>query len=256
MKDFQLSDKNYAVLASIARSSNTTPEAVLRQLIQSYGSELVQPAQITMDLAPALNGAYNPQKQWIALFNSQEGEFKGKRMITSSDVINASDIVDSLEALASLQRDIKNGVVTSTHNSYAPDNLSGTITHNYQSSVVQPRSITLDNIPVLQGESVKIIEGKTNLAVAAREYLKALANDRYVKPVTLLKRLSLLSQREPEDIVLWTPDQSSRVAYSERAVGFGGVGHRFRVVGIYSFDCNYGLSRGVSVSPRSGRQKK
>ena len=253
MKDFQLSNKDYASLASIARSSGRTPEAVLRQLIQSYGNELVQPAHIDMDLAPALNGAYKTQKQWIELYNSQQGEFKGKRMLTSSDVINVSDVVDSLEALASLQRDCrKDWIVTSTHIGYTPANLSGTITHNYQSTVVQPRSITLDNIPVYQRESVKNVVETSE----GRAYLRALADDRHINPVTLLKRLSLLSQREPKDIVLWTPDQSSRAAYSERAVRFVDDGHRFRVFGDNFFGVNVGRSRGVSVSLRSRRAKK
>ena len=84
MKDFQLSNKDYASLASIARSSGRTPEAVLRQLIQSYGNELVQPAHIDMDLAPALNGAYKTQKQWIELYNLMKRKIKNQIAIKGS----------------------------------------------------------------------------------------------------------------------------------------------------------------------------
>jgi hypothetical protein len=68
--------------------------------------------QTVIDLQPALNGKYLTQKDWIAKFNSQEGEFKGKRMITAPDVYQAGRS-GSKDLLASLQDDFGDSWVVS-----------------------------------------------------------------------------------------------------------------------------------------------
>ncbi len=214
-------------------------------------------SSIVIDLQPAEDGAYKTQKNWIALYNAQEGEFKGKRMISAPDVIGASEL-DSPEALASLQEDCRglSWVVTGTHTSFRPYTpykpLAGDVIHNYQSTVVRPKVISLDEIPVLQGvPASKVVETRKGLS-----YLRALENDMYANPVTLLKRLVALSpKKEPRNIVLWTPDQCSRISYPERAVGFSDTVYKFIVYGNH-FDNANGRSRGVLISQLSKRAKK
>ncbi len=260
MIPYQISNKDAKTLSRVVSSSEfKSSGAVLRYLIQNHADELIQPQEIVIDLQPAQHGKFRIQEQWVALYNAQEGEFKGKRMISSPDMIGTPEIA-SPEALASLQKDcIDRWVVTSTHNSFIPYQrtpLAGDVIHNYQSSVVRPKLISLDEIPVLRGESARIIERKDDFAKSTLRYLRALADDRYVKPITLLKRLSTLAQREPEDIALWTPSQSSRQSIPERDVRFYGNDVRFHVDGDSIFDSNVGHSRGVLINPRSGRAKK
>jgi hypothetical protein len=243
MKTIQVSEKDYKALIGIG-----DPARVVRDLIKDYGHELVQPAHIVMDLQPAKNRASHTQNQWIALYNSQRGEFHGRRMITSSDVIKAPEIAP--EALPSLQKDcLDYWVVTSTHISYRPNALAGDITHNYQSAVVRPRMISLDVIPVLQGVSAREVVRIS----AGRLYLRALANDRYATESRLLQRLADLSQKEPENIFLYTPYQGLRASNPESAVWFGDISAGFNIDGGNIFGDGSGHSRGVLVSPLSGR---
>lgn len=197
--------------------------------------------RIIIDLQPA-DKAYRTQKQWIELYNAQEGGFKGKRMISAPDVIGAPEHA-SPEALAGLQQYYRKlWVVTSTHIRYQPDTLAGVVTHNYQSTVVSPKILFLDEIPVLQGEPVsKVVKTLEGLS-----YLRALADNKYAKPVELLGRLVALSQQEPENIALQTPDQGSRISCTERAVGFGDDAGRFHVVDFDSLG-EGGNSLGVLV---------
>ncbi|MCK4521289.1 MAG: hypothetical protein KAU20_01855 [Nanoarchaeota archaeon] len=255
MQHYQISNKDAKTLNQVVSSSDfKSTEAVLRHLIQNCAHELIQPQGIVIDLQPAEDGAYKTQENWIALYNTQEGEFKGKRMISAPDVIGASELA-SPEALASLQKDCRESwVITSTHISYQPDTLAGVVTHNYQSAVVSPKVISLDEIPVLKGEPAsKVVETTRGLS-----YVRALADDRYAKPATLLKRLVALShgEKEPEKITLWTPDRGLRRLYTERAVGFGDDVCGFRVYGSILFSSVMGRSRAVLINPRSGYAKK
>lgn len=260
MKHYQLSNKDAETLDRIINYGNfKSPEAVLKHLIQSYACELIQPQRGVMDLQPACNGAYKTQKDWIELYNSQQGEFRGKRMISSPDVIKAPEHALP-EALASLQKDCREAVIiTSTHNRFKPDiqykPLAGNVIHNYQSRIVTPKIISLDEIPVLQGEPADKVVG----TIRGLAYVRALADNRYAKPAKLLKLLVALSQREPENIAFWTPDQNLRKQYPEWAVRFYDFGDWFLVYGVSDFGNVSGRSRGVLInsSPRrSGQQKK
>ncbi len=94
MQTYRISDKNARTLNKLVRSGDfKSPEEVLRHLIQNYAHELIQPTQIVIDLQPADNGEYRTQNQWIALYNAQEGEFEGKRMISAPDIYQAGKAV-------------------------------------------------------------------------------------------------------------------------------------------------------------------
>ena len=253
MQEYRVSNRSARSLDRVVSSGAfKSPEDVLRHLINAYASELIIHTAQGIDLQPADGGAHRTQQQWIALYNAQEGEFKGKRMIASYDVIGAPSSA-SPKLLASLQKDcVEYWIITSTHNSYQRSTLAGNVIHNYQSTVVRPKIIYLDEIPVLQGEPAsKVVEMPGGLL-----YIRALANDRHAKPAALLNGLVALAQREPEDIFFHTPDQDSRNMDSERAVRFGDGGGGFHVGGGSRFVNGNGRSRGVFVSPRSGRAKK
>ena len=200
-----------------------------------------------LDLKPACDRARKTQHQWIDMYNTQAGEFKNKRMIASSDIIRAPGYA-SREAFESLQNDffVGLGIVLSTRNSYERTTLAGKVIHNYQSSVVRPKAIFLEEIPVLNGEDANDVV-KINSGLL---YARALADDEYAKPADLLKRLVALTQREPRSIWFYTPNQSSRALYTETAVGLIGEASRFYIGGCGRFDELSMRTRGIALATR------
>lgn len=199
-----------------------------------------------IDLLPADNGAYKTQEQWIAFFNEQK-----KPMISAADVYQAGKSASD-ELLKSLRNDFNvSWLVSSTRNRFFGDDLSGRITQNYGSEVVTPSQTDVSVIPVYNNTPlVQALQTKEGVG-----YLQALL-DTSDEPKEIAGTLEHLSGRSASNTVLWTPDQSSRKIYSERAVWFVGGGGWFHVGGFGRFDVGFGHSRGVSVSPRSGRAKK
>jgi len=154
------------------------------------------------------------QKEWIALFNAQGKGLKRKRMLSASDAFRVPE-KSSKEEVESLQQECRAlWVITSTHHTYHPKNPACTISHNYQSTVVAPRVITLDSLPVLRG----VPASKLIRTQSGRLYLGALEDDMYAQPATLLNRLVAFAQRDPEDIFFYTPTVASRRRNPERAV--------------------------------------
>lgn len=249
MKHYKISNKDAKLLEKIAGSSDfESSEDVLSYLIKKHGSKLIKPAQRVIDLQPIGDGVHKTQEEWIKFYNSEV------RMISAPDVIGASKYA-SPEALEILKKECTDSfIITSTHISYKPKTLAGVVTHHYQSTVVNPKIISLDEIPVFWGESVKkVVKTKEGLL-----YLRALADDRYAKPNELLEMLVKLSKMEPKDIHLCTSQESSREeAYPGRAVAFGfGRDHGFSIDGASCLKYMSGHSCGVLISPRSGRNKK
>lgn len=253
-----LSNRNARVLEQLVVSGRfKNIGAAIGNATANYLKGLKQDSQSgnIIDPQPAINGARKTQEQWIAPYNAQEGEFKGKRMLDSYDVINAPR--NQPNAVPSLIKDcIDYLLVTGTHIAFKPqENLAGDVIHNYQSTVVRPRVIPLDEIPVLEGIPVqKVVEMTSGLL-----YVRALANDMKAKPKDLLNNFEALAREAKkgiEQVIFWTPDQASRESNPERAVRFLDDGGGFHVDGDYRFVSNVGYSRGVSVSPRSGRAKK
>ncbi|MBI2129843.1 hypothetical protein HYU07_06425 [Candidatus Woesearchaeota archaeon] len=252
MKPYQISNKDTRTLNRIVDSSNfKSPEAVLKHLIKNYAHELIQPQNITIDLQSAVNGAYKTQKDWIALYNAQEGEFKGKRMISASDIYQAGKTASD-EVLGSLRKDFdESWEVSSTRIRYNPNDLGAKIVHNFGSTVVQPTKINISVIPVYQDTPLPRILNEEDGVTYFQSVLNTTDN-----PKTITEVLEHLSKRRAGDIRDWTPDQSSRNSNPERAVGFDDFGGWFLVDGNYRFDGSFGRSRGVLISPRSGRAKK
>lgn len=243
-----LSNKDTRILERLLESGEfKTPDEILRKAINDYLSvlEQIKSGSLDIDLSPVDNGRSRTQKGWIAYFNKLK-----KAMISGADLYSAGNS-GSDELLDSLRKDfIESWIVSSTHNSYSKNNLSAKITQDYGSTVRKPTEIYVAEVPVYQGESaIKVIEGN------GLGYVQAMFNTKD-KPAKILDTLSKLSQKAPEDIEFWTPDQNLRESYPERAVRFDDYDRRFLVYGNYSFDGSSGHSRGVLINPRSGRQKK
>jgi len=202
---------------------------------------------MNIDLQPALDDAYKTQEEWISLYNSQQGEFQGKRMISAPDIVRAPEHVSPLE-LARLQQDGRRfWIVTSTHISYQPDSLAGVVTHNYGSTVAEPKEISLDNIPDLTGRyAVQVVKMPGGLA-----YLNALVDGDYTES-KLLQMFSELARMDAEKIIFWTPDQHSRKFYAGYAVRFFDFDSNLHVGGDDPFSsCGGGHSRGVLIDSPS-----
>ena len=250
MIEYRPNDKRAKVLQGlVADGVFESPGAALDDAVDNYLSGLRQRQPrggFAIDPHPADNGAYRTQEQWIAFFNEQQ-----RRMISAADVYRKGKSAPD-EVLQSLKGDFdKSWLVSSTRNSYSGDDLSGIVTQNYGSGVVTPSRRNVSVIPVYNGTPLaQALETKEGL-----DYLQALfdtTDDRDAITGTLEN----LSGRSADNIFLWTPEQDYRKRYPERAVGFDGRGGRFHVDGSNHFALDFGLSRGVSVSPRSGRAKK
>ena len=199
---------------------------------------------IIIDPHAADNGARRTQEQWISYFNDA-----GKPMISAPNVYRAGKTASD-EVLASLRGDFyKSWLVSSTRISYGND-LSGKITHNNGSRVVTPSQRDVKVIPVYYGIPLAhALQSDDGI-----KYIQSLF-DTSDEPGDITGTLENLSKRSAGKISLWTPDQASRQSYSERAVRFVDNGGRFLVGGDSRFGGG-GRSRGVSMSPRSGRAKK
>ena len=241
--------KDYArTLNDVVGSSDfKSPEAVLRHLVQTHASGLIQRNQTAIiDPQAADNGARRTQEQWISYFNNA-----GKAMISAPNMYQAGKTASD-EVLASLKSDFDaSWLVTSTRISYSGDDLSGRVIHNYGSIVVKPSQRDVKVIPVY--DSMPLAQAlRSDKGIAYIHFLFDTSDE----PKDIAGTLENLSKRGAERIALWTPNHGSRGSYNERAVGFYVDGGRFHVFGILHL-VDFGHSRGVLMkSPRSGRAKK
>jgi hypothetical protein len=249
MKNYKISNDAGSVLDRLVREGvYRTPEAALNAAVTNYLARQI-PLSVKIDPTAADNGAARVQDQWILFFNRQ-----GKLMISAANIYEAGKSASD-DVLKSLRDDlISSLIVTSTRIGYSLDDLSGRITQNYGSTIIHPTFRDVKIIPVYQDtpllEVLNVRKNRDGL-----KYLQALfvTND---GPKEITDTLEHLSDKKAADIGLWTPDQASRRAYSQRAVRFNIDGDWFLVLGFNPPGDYSGRSRGVSVSPRSGRAKK
>ena len=200
---------------------------------------------VIIDPQSADNRTSKTQEQWIEYFNKL-----GKPMISAPNIYQAGKSASD-ETLDSLRKDFdESWIVSSTRIKYSKDDLSGRIIHNYGSSIVKPIEKNISIIPVYSSTPLKEV-----LTSKGIEYVQVLFNTNDNRN-TIIKVIEHLSKRKSDDIRLWTPDQDSRNIYTDRAVRFVDDGDRFHVDGSDHFGGNSGHSRGMSISPRSGRVKK
>jgi len=201
-----------------------------------------------IDQYPADKGALRAQNSWIALFNTNEGEFKEKAMSSFPNFVNMPRYAHP-EQLASLRENMAQRlIITSTTAGYHPRALSGKVIHHYQGQVAIPFSIPLEEIPVLQGERAYKVVGNPNGLL----YLRALVNDKYAKPSYLLDRLSIFAKREPKDIYFWTSTKDSRESKPVKAIGFLNSGNNFSVNDLWVDDpVGVGLAYGMKIPTKT-----
>lgn len=148
-----------------------------------------------------LNGKSMTQKDWIVHFNRE-----GAKMISAPDVYRA--ITEQPEVLEALRKSFRGFkvLVTSTHITYDENDLSATITHDHQSTIVRPKSVNLKEIRDLSGDD---FDQNDEL------YLQSLF-DTKDKFDVIMNNLKILGENRA--IRLWTPTQDSRNDYPERSV--------------------------------------
>ncbi len=199
-----------------------------------------------IDLQSADGGKRHTQNQWINLYNAQQGEFLGKRIITAPDAYRAGKS-SSPQLLESMQRDFDiSWMTTGTKILYDPKTLDGRVVH--------PRGIGIEPIkrklliPVYQDASLDDVLGTGN----GVNYMRAVLHTTDEKLIA--QTLSTLSNKEVRNIYVWTPTQENRAGRFERAVDFVSIGEWFDVDGYYwPGGGGDGHSRGVSVKSESAK---
>lgn len=189
------------------------------------------------------NEAHHTQEEWIAYHNAQ-----GKRMFGAPDLYRASD-----KLLPGLREGTqRRWIVAQPRLRFNPDNLVGRIIHNFGSTVPGVKMKEWQGaIPIYDGLPFSEILGKEEGVQYAQAFFDT-QDDRKV----IAERLEYIAQKRIQDILGWTPNQASRRDYPDRAAGFVDYYDRFLFYGYLRIDYFDGLSRGVSVSPRSGRAVK
>lgn len=171
-----------------------------------------------IDPYPADNGAWRTQEEWIREYNTQKKAFEGKRIINLSDLLKLTKRRGPKYTpftLRNLRKSCQDYyVVTGTHNSYDKETLTGKVVHNYQSRVMPPKIIKLDEIPILEGVSADDV-AKTQ---SGRLYFRALADDPYAKPSVVLRNLEALTNKDPKNILFYTPAREKRKETVEGSV--------------------------------------
>lgn len=248
MHDYSLSDKRAKVLDTLVREGIfKNPQTALNYAVDNYLSQK-RPVNFTIDSQAADDNADRTQKtqdQWIDFFNKQS-----KGMISAPNLYEVGKSFFGT-LLDSLQLDFdESWEVSSTRIIYSKDDLSGKIIHNYGGQVIKSTQVDLEMIPVYNGTPLADVLYSEDYSEDGVKYLQTLFATKN-NPETIIHTIEHLSGRKAAEITIWTPDQGSRKSYSEVAVGFGGGGGGFHVGGGHLG--GYGHSRGVSISPCSGR---
>lgn len=245
MRSYELSNYRAKVLDRLVEEGVfPDAETALRDAVDNY---LVRkrPTFVIVDPQIADDSAYRTQDQWISFFNEQR-----KRMISAPNIYGVGKSAPD-NVLGSLMSDFdKSWVVSSTRISYSSDDLSGRITHNYESTVIEPDHTDIAVIPVYSGMSLELAL-QSERGVTYLQNLFATADD----PVTISDILECFSRRKASEIVLWTPDQTSRKRHSERAIGFGNCDGGFHIIGSYQLGYIGGYSRGIVFQPRDHHER-
>lgn len=198
-----------------------------------------------IDLQHADNGELHLANEWIALYNSQKGEFKGKRMFS------APDFYRLMSAPNEIRKSIVNNWIIALPIIIYDSKGGARIIHNYKSAIpgVKPVEIALTEVPVYSKESIITIV-QTDLGLS---YIKALFQTQDT-PVQIINKLEKITGKNAKDILFRTTNQENRKVYSKRAVLFGDIDDGFHVDGDSSFDGkDYGLSRGVRVNSKRNK---
>ncbi len=166
---------------------------------------------LTLDPASAENGAVKNQEQWIAYWNNITD---GRRFASLADYYqvfrqltdalrNGSSVekVSAEQSLASLRKDFQESyLLTSTRISYQPNSLEARLIHGYGASNHQLTSEKVLQVPEYWKTPIASVYALNENLI----YLQALLNTDE-SGQTIVERLSVISDYQPYEIILWTP---------------------------------------------------
>lgn len=204
-----------------------------------------------VDLRHALSDSehhsYN-QKEWMELYNKQEGEFKGKKMITAPDLYRAAQEWPE-KLLKSLREDMVGPLITGTTILCSEENPSLKIIHNYGSRLASPIEVVVAEIPKIS----QYMRIENALKDSGLDYVQKLfdTSDNLSKVIETLEKLSL---RPAEDIRFMTEEDTKLFNSKSRKgqswpVSFMFSGRMFYINGtLFSYNVekrNFGRTRSV-----------
>ena len=147
-------------------------------------------------------------------------------MISAPDVYHAGKTASD-EVLNGLRMTFKEGSwgFTSTRIFYNKGDLNAKIIHNYGSTVITPKELGRVTVPIYQRKSVVELVEEDGLS-----YVQALF-DTSDNPIEILNTLEKLCQKEPNNIIFFTPDHDSRNTKPVGTIRFNYDVQYFCVVG-------------------------
>ncbi len=226
------------------------PVGLAANFLRGYDTHAKPANDELIDLIAADGGKYHNLNQWLALYATQNGEFKGKRMIDTADVYRVTKS-GSDEQVANLRSAIESGWLIATPAiDFEPTTLDARITHYAESKV---NKHVVKNVAVPEYKGISLASAIHNDKVGVEKYLQAYFNTRDLVE-KIGETLSHLSGKTIDNIYIYTPDRNSRMRNLKRAAYFISNGERFHVGGNnWPDDVLDGRSRGVSVKSGSAK---
>ena len=231
-------------------TANNIPSGELEKLVRERYSPPLPQGRV-IDLQPADGESlYRCQEHWIQYFNNINDPRRKKpiTMISAPDVYKQGQEGDSL-LTRSLRDSFESWFITSTRESYEPGTLNARIVHDYGIIVVNPVSREVI-VPVYNKVPLdKVLQDPQGVAYLQAKFDTQDGSDDIARTLADLSKLRL------NHITIWTPNQSSRADYQERATSFGLKRNRFRV-SVSRVGDTYGQSRAVFLKPQKSIRKK
>ena len=185
-----------------------------------------------LTLLPRAENNYRTQEEAITFHNQ-----RGEPMCSVADALALEG-----QDIGSIRIDFNGVFMSSSRFDYNPKDLSGTLTHNFGSTIVKPTVFKLKEIPVCRPTYFKELV-KTD---AGLELARAFAKKPKATKEQLEKAFVSLSGKKIEDIRFWTPTPEQRISKPVRPVRLCFIYGRLDVFGDYWFNDN-GLSRGMTL---------
>jgi hypothetical protein len=226
-------------------------EGDIHQVLRDYVSaRLAAVKGGVIDLQPADGGRPHTPCAWIDLYNSQEGEFKGKRQITVPDVLTLEG-----KALESSRTDWnESAMVLGTGYLYI-DDTKGKVVQHFGSTIngVTPQFSKAFTLPVYQGVPLPDVKSTSDGRYFLSQTYGEGNMNRLTERLVYVSNVQNLPNFEPSNILFWTLPRSHRTGKKYMAVGFDFDGDLFLVDGSSWVVGYYGRSRGVSVNVESAK---
>ncbi|HLC80827.1 MAG TPA: hypothetical protein VJG31_03575 [Candidatus Nanoarchaeia archaeon] len=211
---------------------------------------------LILDSAPAENGEFKTQNDWIAYWNNIRD---GRRFASLADYYQVFRQLDNAlrtgssaertaanQSIVSLRKDLREKwLLTSTRIIYQPNSLEARLIHGFGAG--NPHQTSERNLTVPLCWDTPITEVYSTAEGLA--YLRSLLSTDETGPV-IAERLSAVSGYQPQNIKIWTPALQvngylTRSQLPERAVWLGAGDRRFRLSACGHPAGSHSRSRGV-----------